>query len=182
MNYTTDSLNQPERRSLLQHILKACEGKFWLIFTCSVACIITVAAVFWILDHPYASNWDEARYVNQSYQDVAAFRRGGLGELLRVLVQEDRPRPPAFRLLVLPFTLLLGPSATIFRLVSWASWWVTLGFVYLAAKRIAGMTGGAFAALFLALCPIIIQPSMRFYVDYPLYVAVAAMLYFLFVN
>jgi 4-amino-4-deoxy-L-arabinose transferase-like glycosyltransferase len=181
MDSVTNSANQPEKPSAIRQLLNVSEGKFWLAFTVSVAIIITIAAIFWILAHPYATNWDEARYINQSYRDAAAFYQDGIAGL-KILVQEDRPRPPAFRILVLPFSLLFGPNPTVFRLVSWLSWWGTLGLVYLAAKRIAGVSAGAFAALFLALCPIIIQPSMRFYVDYPLYVAVAAMLYFLFVN
>ncbi|NJR66949.1 MAG: hypothetical protein HC772_19180 [Leptolyngbyaceae cyanobacterium CRU_2_3] len=81
----------------------------------------------------------------------------------------DRARPAAFRILVLPFTLLLGVSPQLLRIISFACLWVTVGFVFLAARSIAGLTGGAFAALFLIACPIIVAPNLRFYVDYPLY-------------
>uniref|UniRef100_A0ACD5GRK1 ArnT family glycosyltransferase n=1 Tax=Desertifilum tharense IPPAS B-1220 TaxID=1781255 RepID=A0ACD5GRK1_9CYAN len=96
------------------------------------------------------------------------------------MVSEDRSRPPAYRILVLPFSLLFGTSTTLLRVCAWGFWGATLGFVYLAGRAIAEPIAGAFAALFLLVCPIAIGTNMRFYVDYPLYLAIAATFYFLF--
>ncbi|MGA9379194.1 MAG: glycosyltransferase family 39 protein [Phormidium sp.] len=159
--------------------LKAFGEKFWIFLAFLSLTAVTIAAVFWIFAHPYGTNWDEARYINRIYRDVAFFQQGGIGEFLKGVINEDRSRPPAYRLIVLPFNLLFGINPTTMRLVSLASLWVTLGFIYLAGKRIAGEISGAFAAIFLAICPIIIAGNMRFYVDYPLQLAIAAMLYFL---
>lgn len=158
------------------------EQKYWLLLTAIAIAAITIAAIFWILAHPYGTNWDEANYINRAYRDIAKFQEGGIGEFLRVLVQEETSRPPAFRIFAFPITLLLGVNPTILRLISWASLGVTLGFVYLAGRCIAGSVAGLFAALFLITCPIIVAPNMRFYVDYPMHLAIAAALYFLFRN
>lgn len=167
-------------RPWIRQPTKVFNQKFWIAFALLTISTVTIAAFFWIQAHAYGTNWDEARYINRAYRDVAVFKKGGLGELLRVLVQEDRSRPPAYRLLALPITLLFGVSPTLVRLISLVSLWVSLGFIYLAGRRIAGSTAGTFAVIFLSVCPIIIGPSMRFYVDFPLYIAVAAILYFLF--
>lgn len=153
---------------------------FWSTFGLVAFCTISIAVVHWIWDHPYGTNWDEARYINRAYRDVAFFQDGGLFQLFQGLVSEDRSRPPAYRMLVLPFSLLFGTSTTLLRVCAWGFWGATLGFVYLAGRAIAGPIAGAFAALFLLVCPIAIGPNMRFYVDYPLYLAIAATFYFLF--
>lgn len=169
-------------QSWLRQSTKVFRQEFWIAFALLALSTITITSLFWIVAHPYGTNWDEARYINRAYRDVATFRDGGIGELIRVLIQEDRSRPPAYRLLVLPFTLLFGANPILVRFISLMSLWVSALFIYLAGKRIAGATAGAFAAAFLTLCPIIVGPTMRFYVDFPLNVAVAAMLYFLFLD
>uniref|UniRef100_A0ACD5GQT6 Uncharacterized protein n=1 Tax=Desertifilum tharense IPPAS B-1220 TaxID=1781255 RepID=A0ACD5GQT6_9CYAN len=44
---------------------------FWSTFVLVAFCTISVAVVYWIWDHPYGTNWDEARYINRAYRDVA---------------------------------------------------------------------------------------------------------------
>lgn len=162
--------------------LKTFDDKFWISLVFLTLTAVTIAAVFWIFAHPYGTNWDEARYINRIYRDVTFFQQGGIGEFLKGVINEDRSRPPAYRLIALPFNLLFGVNPAIMRFVSLASLWVTLGFIYLAARKIAGVKAGAFAAIFLAVCPIIIAGSMRFYVDYPLQLAIAAILYFILLD
>lgn len=152
---------------------------FWYTFGFLTFCVISVAVIFWIWSHPYGTNWDEARYINRAYRDVAFFQEGGLGKLLYGLVAEDRSRPPAYRILALPLTLIFGASPTLLRFIAWGCLAATLGFVYLATEAIAGSKAGMFAAILLAVSPIIIGPNMRFYVDSPLYLAIAAIYYFL---
>ncbi|OKH40174.1 hypothetical protein NIES2119_04450 [[Phormidium ambiguum] IAM M-71] len=156
--------------------------KLWIFLAFLTLSVVTIAAIFWIFAHPYGTNWDESRYVNRIYRDVTLFQQGGIGEFLKGVINEDRSRPPAYRLIALPFNLLFGVNPATMRLVSLASLWVTLGFIYLAAKRIAGVTAGAFSVIFVAICPIIIAGNMRFYVDYPLQLAIAAILYFILLD
>lgn len=158
---------------------KAFDTRFWLGFALVALVAVTIAALFWIFDHPFGTNWDEARYINYAYKDVWSLRQDGLLGLAKSVMGSDRARPAAFRILVLPFTLLLGVSPQLLRIISFACLWVTVGLVFLAARSIAGLAGGAFAALFLIACPIIVAPNLRFYVDYPLYMAIAGMMYFL---
>lgn len=162
-----------------QQLDKAFGKQFWTIFAGLVVSLVAISAVFWVMSHPYGTNWDEARYINRAYRDVALFRQGGWGQLIQAIWNEDRTRPPAFRLVILPLTLTIGVNSTLLRLVSLGFIGGSLGFVYLAAKRLAGSAVGAFAVIFLATCPIVVAPSMRFYVDFPLYLAIAAILYFL---
>lgn len=171
-----------KRWSWMRQSAKAFTQEFWLAFALLTISTITIAAVFWIFAHPYGTTWDEARYINRAYRDVAFFEKGGIVELIKVLVNEDKSRPPAYRLLALPITLLFGANSTIIRLISLVALWVSLAFIYLASRRIAGSNAGAFAVAFLAVCPIIIGSNMRFYVDYPFYLAIAALLYFLFLD
>lgn len=161
---------------------KAFGEKFWIFLAFCTLIVLTIAGTFWIFAHPYGTNWDEARYINRIYRDVALFQQGGIGEFLKSVINEDRSRPPAYRLIALPFNLLFGVNPTIIRLVSLASLWVTLGFIYLGGRRIAGVKAGALGVIFLAICPIIIAANMRFYVDYPLQLAIAAILYFILLD
>ncbi len=153
--------------------------KVWVGFAIGVTIAIALAATFWILDHPFGTTWDEARYINRANRDVAFFREGGWSSLLKVLVSEDRTRPPAYRLLVLPITLIFGAPAALLRFIALAGLGLSVGLTFLIAQRIAGRTAGAFTVAFLCLCPIVVGPGMRFYVDYPYYLAIAALLYFL---
>lgn len=151
----------------------------WPTLTLVAVIVVTIAAVFWILSHPFGVNWDEARYVNRSYRDVFLFQEKGVLGLVAGLLGEDRTRPPMFRLSVLPLTLVFGASSTLIRLVSLGCWIATFAFVYQAGRRIAGTAAGALAALLLIVSPVAIASGMRFYPDYGVSLAIAAILYFL---
>lgn len=155
---------------------------FWTGLAVVFFVTLTVAAVFWMSAHPYGTNWDETNYLNRMVRDMYRFEQYGLGRLLQVWVGEDTSRPPAFRVIAFPAALLFGPNPMTLRLVSWMSLGITSGFIYLTARRIAGPIAGSFAVIYWLACPIIIGPNMRFYVDYPMLLAIAATLYFLFVD
>jgi 4-amino-4-deoxy-L-arabinose transferase-like glycosyltransferase len=169
-------------QSWIRQSVKVIRREFWIALAFLTLSTISIAAVFWIFAHSYGTNWDETQSINRVYRDAQSFQRGGVLELIRVLLREDRSRPSAFRILVLPVTLFFGVSPTILRILSLMFLWVTFLFTYLAGKRIAGSMAGGFTVAFLAICPILIEANMRFYVDYPLYLAIAAMLYFLFLD
>lgn len=158
------------------------QEKFWILLAFLTISTITIAAVFWIFAHPYSTNWDEAKYFDRVYKDATAFEKGGIFELIRVLFQEERSKPPAYRIFILPFTLVFGVSPSLLRIVSLMFFFVTCFFTYLTSKRIAGATAGGFAVAILVICPTLIGETMRFYVDYILYFAIASTLYFLFLN
>jgi 4-amino-4-deoxy-L-arabinose transferase-like glycosyltransferase len=163
------------------HLLsKASENKYWLFVTVFIISLVFIASIVWIFSHPYGTTWDETAYINKAYIDVQAFKEGGILGLAKSIMGFDRSRPPANRIFVLPITLTFGVSPILLRLISLFFWGISLVFVYLAGSLIAGATAGAFATIFLGLCPLIISSSIRFLTEFPLYLAISLMLYFLF--
>ena len=71
--------------------------RFWPFLAASVFTVITVTAVFWIVQHPFGTNWDEANYLNQAILDRAALTQGP-GDLIKGLFRRDEARPPAYRI------------------------------------------------------------------------------------
>ena len=43
------------------------KGRIWIVLVVVPIILIMLAAVRWSLDHPYGFCWDEAEYINQSY-------------------------------------------------------------------------------------------------------------------
>lgn len=160
----------------MRPISEAFARRFRLIFTVLTVASVLAASTIWILDHPYGTGWDEAQYINCAHHDVAAVKEGDL----LVFGRWARDKPPAYRLFLLPITLTLGVTPATLRFVSLAFLLGTLLFVYLAAQQIADKTAGAFAVIVVGLCPTIIAASQRFGTEFPLYLAISAMLYFLF--
>lgn len=154
----------------------------WIVLASLLVGTATMGSVVWIFDHPYGTWWDEAGYINRAYLDVDRFRSGGVVGLARTIIGGGRSIPPAFRILVLPFTLSAPPDPAILRLVSLAAWWVSLFFIYLAGRRLAGPAAGAFSVSILAVSPVIVDSSKQYLTEFTVYLAVAAMLYFLFRN
>lgn len=152
---------------------------FWPCMAGLIFAVITLVAGWWMLQHPFGTNWDEANYLNHVIQD-----RGALGQgpwpLVKALLRRDMSRPPAYRILILPITTLLGASPTVLRFSSWVAFGMTLSLMYLAGQRLGDRSTGGFIVCFLLACPILIGPNMRFYVDYSLYLSIAGTLYFLF--
>ena len=155
------------------------EGRFWTSFAILTSIVLLIATTRWMFDHPYGISWDEAGYFNTVLIDIKSLHDGGLHSLGRSLLHEDTVRPPAYRVLAIPFLVLFGFRTVTARLISLAFFGLSLLFVYLATRRIASPAAGAFAVLFLCLSPEIVFASMLFYTEYPLYVAISAMMLFL---
>jgi 4-amino-4-deoxy-L-arabinose transferase-like glycosyltransferase len=153
---------------------------FWLGLACLTFSAMAIAAYFWILAHPQPLGWDEAQYINRVRGDVWTLEHLGKRQFLSIFFREDIVRPPAYRLLAMPTALLWTAHPFALRLTSLLFWGVSLGLIYLATQALAGATAGAFAVLFLSLCPISIWPCMMFFMEYSLFAPIAAMLYFLF--
>lgn len=156
--------------------------KPWLLLAVLSVVMVTIASISWMKDDPQAISWDEASYFNHVIQDLSAFKSSGLHGIAWNLLREDDDRPPAYRLLSIPFVIVFGFSPTVVRLVSTGFFIVTLLIVFLAARILAGREAGAIAAVFLCLCPGAIWCDLIFGTEFPLLLAVAATLYFLFVN
>ncbi len=156
--------------------------KLWLPLAVLSVVLVTIASISWMKDDPEAISWDEAVYFNQVIHDANAVKSGGLHYGARTLLLEDFVRPPAYRLLSIPFVFVFGFSPTVVRLVSTGFFLVTLLIVFLATRPIAGREAGAIAAIFFCLCPQALWSDLVFGTEFPLFLAVAATLYFLFVN
>jgi 4-amino-4-deoxy-L-arabinose transferase-like glycosyltransferase len=157
------------------------EGKFWPIFAILTVIIIMLAAIRWSLAHPYGIHWDEAEYLNNIWIDLQRLYRGNLLKLGgRILISWGKP--PAYRLLALPFLALFGFHTTMARLVSLAAFGLSSWFIYLATRRIGSKMAGTFAVLIFSLSPEVVSASIFFGTDPPLYLATSAMLYYLFVH
>jgi 4-amino-4-deoxy-L-arabinose transferase-like glycosyltransferase len=152
----------------------------WPVLAVTTMIVILVAAVRWSLSHPYGIHWDEASYINEAWVDAQRLRYGRLLTLGGRILLKSWGRPPAYRLLADPFLAVFGLHVTMARLVSLACFALSTWFVYSAARQIGTKTAGGFAALVFCLSPEVVSASIFFGTDAPLYLAVSAMLYYLF--
>ena len=153
---------------------------YWRIFAAAAVTVIIVAAIRWSFDHPYGIQWDEAIYFNDVQIDLQRLQDGRLSTLGGRILIKSYGRPPAFRILALPFLALFGFHPTVARSVSLVCFALSSWFIYLATRRITNRAAGAFAVLVFALSPEVVSASIFFSTDAPLYLATAAMLYYMF--
>jgi 4-amino-4-deoxy-L-arabinose transferase-like glycosyltransferase len=158
------------------------ERSFWPSFAAVVVIVIIIAAIRWSLAHPYGIHWDEALYMNEAWIDAQRLHYGMILKLGGRILLTGWGRPPAYRLLADPFLALFGLHTTTARLVSLACFALSSWFVYLAGCRVGSRAAGGFAVLVFCLSPEIVSASIFFSTDAPLYLAVSAMLYFLFAS
>ena len=156
------------------------ESKFWPYFAVASVCVIVLAATRWSFAHPFGIHWDESLYINEANVDLQRLMSGRLLNLVRRILMESSIRPPAYRLLALPFLVPFGYHTTLARLSSLACFCLSVRFVYLAARRFASQAASVFAALIFAFSPEVISASIFFSTDAPLYLAVSGMLYYVF--
>ena len=150
-----------------------------LLFTGFLLLAILIAAIRWIVDHPYAIHWDEALYFDGVLRDLHNLYSGSLRQLGSILIGGDVRRPPANLLLALPFLAVFGFHTAIARLVTLACWGGAGGIIYLTTRRIASPLAGAIAVLVFCLSPEVISASIFFSTEGPLFLATSVMLYFL---
>lgn len=152
----------------------------WVLFAAFTVIAIVAAAISWSLAHPYGTYWDEAQYLNEISTDLLRLRSGELLRLLGRLLFADTARPPAYRILALPFLVLTGFHTTVARLSSLVWFALSAWFMYAATRRVASQVAAAFAVLIFALSPEVVSADIRFGTEGPLYLATAAMLYYVF--
>ncbi len=155
------------------------DARVWRTFAALLVTLIILAAVRWMLGHPYAVHADEAWYVNEAQIDLQIFHVRGPIQLARWMVHGDGSRPPAYRLILLPFTALLGYHTLIARLLTLACFAMSGWFIYMTTRRLVSPAAGALAALVFCLSPDILQASTTYSTEGPLYLAIAGTLYFL---
>ncbi len=101
--------------------------------------------------------------------------------MARGLLMESNFRPPAYRILALPFLAPFGYHTTLARFSSMACFGVSAVFIYMAVRRIGSRIAAAFAVLIFALSPEVIGASIFFSTEGPMYLAISALIYFIFV-
>lgn len=153
---------------------------FWPIITTVVVLVILTAAIVWCRANNFAIHWDEADYLNQAGIDLHRLREGKIVTLGGRILIKSLGRPPAYRIMVLPFLGAFGFHILIARLISLTCFLLSCWFVYCATRRVAGGMAASLAVFIFALSPEIVAASIVFGTDPPLYLAISAMLYYTF--
>lgn len=151
----------------------------WPYFAAGTVAVLAIAIICWSLAHPYGVDWDEAQYLDEIQIDGQRLRTGHLLRLVGRILFRSFGRPPAYRILALPFVGLFGYHTALVRLVSLACFVLAVVFVYLAARRLSGSAAAAMAALIFALSPEVVSASIIYATDSSLYLATAATVYYL---
>ena len=157
------------------------ENNFWPYFAAASVVVIIIAAIRWSLAHPYGIHWDEGLYINEVRIDLERLQIARLMALVRGVWMESNLRPPAYRILALPFLAPFGYHATLARFSSMACFGFSAVFIYLAVRRIGSRIAAAFAVLVFALSPEVIAASIFFSTEGPMFLAISAMMYYVFV-
>ncbi len=150
---------------------------FWPALAILVSGVIFLAILFYILDVSAPKGWDEAMYLNRVYYDWNIFKAEGFQKLIGALHYQEPMRPPGYRIEVLPFNLMFGVHLTALRLHGLFFWMLTLWLVYGTAKMLAGVEGGAFAVIFLALSPVLAHSAQFLMTEHLLHFALALLLF-----
>jgi 4-amino-4-deoxy-L-arabinose transferase-like glycosyltransferase len=149
------------------------------LFLVATLAALLLLAILWMLDHPYGTNWDETEYLNYALTDQSCLHDHGLRSLRWEIFYNDRIRPPAYRILALPFFAVAGFSPLKARLVSLGFHWLALAFVFLTLRKLTNPLCAILTVLFICLSPEFLYTSITFGTEYPLMLATAAMLFFL---
>jgi 4-amino-4-deoxy-L-arabinose transferase-like glycosyltransferase len=157
------------------------ESNFWPYFAAASVVVIILAAIRWSLAHPYGIHWDEGLYINEVRVDLQRLQIGRLVFLARGLLMESNFRPPAYRILALPFLAPFGYHTTLARFSSMSCFGLSAVFIYLTVRRIGSRIAAAFAVLVFALSPEVIGASIFFSTEGPMFLATSALLYYIFV-
>lgn len=141
--------------------------------------IISVPMVKWNAHHPYGTSWDEALYINRVIMDAQEMEEGGVYRFARAILRRDTSRPPAYRIFAMPVVALFGGDPRLLRSLSLISLLLTTWLVYLTAHRLVGPCASTLAALSFILSIGVVHASLWFNMEYTLYLAIAASLYFI---
>lgn len=151
---------------------------FWWRGSMALAMLAVVSAVVrWQLHHPLPLFWDEANYVSQAILDHRFFQSGGVVRLVKALLFEDPLRPPAYRLLVLPWSLFLEPSIPALRCTSLLFSAIAFFFLYRAAWTLHGVDAALAGVTLLAAMPGIFLSAGWYGTEFPLFLSIGVLLF-----
>jgi hypothetical protein len=142
---------------------------------------VLVAAGRWALREPLPTTPDEAHYLKYLLHDHDAYARGGLRKLAAAIIYDDRTRPPAYRLMVLPWVALLGPAFAHMRLLAMAWLCVAAALVAATVRRLTGSwPAGVLAAVAGCLATKVVLSTIHFGTEYATFVGTALVAFGLF--
>jgi hypothetical protein len=141
--------------------------------------VILISATRWIGDHPSPTNWDEADYFNNVLSDQASVQKVGLRGFRWTLVYNDRLRPPAYRVVAMPFFALFDFTPGMARAISLGCHWAGLAIVYLTMRKLVSPQCSVLSVLILCLSPDVLIASIAYYTEHPLFLATTGFFYFL---
>lgn len=155
------------------------EKPFWPYLAACAVLLIVIAAVRWSLDHPFGIHSDESLYLNTLHIDIHCLHERMFRTLVGRLLRDHAGRPPAYRLLALPFLSLFEFHVRAARLISLACYGLSCWFLYKATRRLGSSIAAALAVMIFALSPDVVGAVMFYSTEGPLYLATSAMLYYL---
>jgi len=154
------------------------QERSWLWLIAFLLIPVVVAAIRWIVEHPYGIHWDEALYFNNVLIDLQKLHSGSWRKVASILIGPDGAHPPGNLLVALPFLAVFGFHTALARLVTLACWGLSGGTLYLTTRRLASPAAAAVAVVVFCLSPEVISASVFFSTEGPFYLATAVMLYF----
>ena len=148
--------------------------RVWVAAVTAVVAAALVAGGRWGLRHPLPTTWDEAHYDQFLWHDHVRFARGGVRKLVAGLVHDDVGRPPAYRLLVAPWTLWAGVDFAQARVIAVGWLAVTAGVVTATVGRLTRSPAAAVTAAGAAvLTAKVFGSTIHFGTEYALYAGTA---------
>ena len=91
--------------------LQSPEAMLWPWIAVAALVFVVAAMIRWSFAHPFGIHWDEALYINEATIDAQRLHHGMLLKLGGRILLKSWGRPPAYRLLALPFVAILPLSA-----------------------------------------------------------------------
>lgn len=173
LTYQSESKPGTERHT------SAFTERYWLSLAIASAVVLLAATIRWSLAHPFGVHWDESGYLNEVLIDAQRLRSGRLLKFFGRLVLKAIGRPPAYRFLGDPLLALFGPATAVARLSSLILSTLAGWFIFRSVRMIGSRAAAAIAVLVFILSPEVVGATAFLSTDAPLYLATAALLYYL---
>jgi 4-amino-4-deoxy-L-arabinose transferase-like glycosyltransferase len=125
-------------------------------------------SAWWIARDHRAPAWDQAHYLDLTYQYVRALSTGGVRAFRHALYSLDLARGPVLTVVLIPFFLVFGPTLRAGLLVNLLVWPLLLVSVDQVATRLYNRRAGLLAMIVTATTPIIVGLSHELLVDFML--------------
>jgi hypothetical protein len=123
------------------------------------------------------TDWDETVYVDETCLDQEVLREEGFSEYLKILISEDRWRPPAYRVAAFPLEIVSDISPVILRSLTLLSFAFTALLLFLTGREVSSISAGIVWAGGFALSAGAFSADLYFGTETTLYPAIAGCLY-----